>query len=586
MSKLSSVFGILSKRLKHRSYSILLFSIIVFFIEMLGVGVLLPLLKILTDENFTNTMPKLANFISFFSFNIFENLEQSENNFIKTKLIVGGCVLIAITFFLKFIFLTFHSYLLLNYKAQIQEYLSMELLKKYSYVELEYYFIKNSSELIRNITSDVSHFSSYIMSILILITECFIFIGISIILISQQPINSLITLFAFSLIILVLYNLSKKKLLSYGSQRVLFEGERIKIINQIIEGFKEIKILGRSLDILNKFNFFNKKSFSLSAKIGMISASQRFFLEFFLVICLLSIIFIIISSTKNFDDVIYSIGLFAVVMFRLYPSFSKILSNLNNLRASRISVIKVFDDIMKVPNELEEYTKNKISFNKEININDISFKYKTRSEKVFQSLSLKIKKGEMIGFIGESGVGKSTFIEIMMGFLKPDNGKILIDGKDIFKNLREWRNQIGYVTQKNFIEDGTILSNIALGISENEVNFEKIKKCATESQLDNFIKSLEKGFDTKVGERGVQLSEGQRKRIAIARALYNDPEVIFLDEATSSLDKATEKEFLKIINDLKFKKTIIIITHDISTLSGCDKVYKIFNRSLSLVKNL
>ena len=162
-------------------------------------------------------------------------------------------------------------------------------------------------------------------------------------------------------------------------------------------------------------------------------------------------------------------------MFRLYPSFSKILSNLNNLRASRISVIKVFDDIMKVPNELEEYTKNKISFNKEININDISFKYKTRSEKVFQSLSLKIKKGEMIGFIGESGVGKSTFIEIMMGFLKPDNGKILIDGKDIFKNLREWRNQIGYVTQKNFIEDGTILSNIALGISENEVNFEKIK---------------------------------------------------------------------------------------------------------------
>ena len=285
----------------------------------------------------------------------------------------------------------------------------------------------------------------------------------------------------------------------------------------------------------------------------MISASQRFFLEFFLVICLLSIIFIIISSTKNFDDVIYSIGLFAVVMFRLYPSFSKILSNLNNLRASRISVIKVFDDIMKVPNELEEYTKNKISFNKEININDISFKYKTRSEKVFQSLSLKIKKGEMIGFIGESGVGKSTFIEIMMGFLKPDNGKILIDGKDIFKNLREWRNQIGYVTQKNFIEDGTILSNIALGISENEVNFEKIKKCATESQLDNFIKSLEKGFDTKVGERGVQLSEGQRKRIAIARALYNDPEVIFLDEATSSLDKATEKEFLKIINDLKFK---------------------------------
>tara|TARA_B100000700_G_C15023099_1_gene846765 strand:- start:919 stop:2577 length:1659 start_codon:yes stop_codon:yes gene_type:complete len=551
---------------------------------MLGIGVLLPLLKILTDDQFATSMPNLAKFISFFSIYDFKNFDLESEKLFRIKLIIGGCGIIVITFFIKFIFLSYYSFLLLNYKSQIQSYLSFELLKKYSNVELEYYFNKNSSELVRNITSDVSHFSSTIMSMIILLVEFFIFIGVFFILISQQPLNSLFTLLIFSLLIFTMYSLSKKKLLNYGIKRVEFEGERIKIINQIIEGFKQIKILGITQNIIKKFYFFNKNSFSLIAKIGFIGSAQRHFLEFFLVLCLSIIIFLIILKTKNYNELIYSIGLFSVAMFRLFPSFAKILSNFNNLRASRFSVVKVFNDLTEIPSENEKITDEKIQFKGQIAIKQLSFTYKSRPRKILENINLEIQKGEMIGFIGESGSGKSTLIELLMGFLKPSSGKILIDGKDIFENLREWRNQIGYVTQKNYLEDGTIASNIALGIPYNEINNQRINICVNEAQLDEFIKTLKDGIETKVGERGIQLSEGQRKRIEIARALYNNPEVLFLDEATSSLDKNTEKEFFKIIKNLKNKKTIIIISHDLHTLEDCDRIFNIYNNSLAIFK--
>ena len=271
-------------------------------------------------------------------------------------------------------------------------------------------------------------------------------------------------------------------------------------------------------------------------------------------------------------------------MFRLFPSFTKILLNLNNLRASRVSVIKVFNDIRNIPDENENFTNNKIKFENSIEIVNLSFNYKSRNNQIFKNTNLEIKKGEMIGLVGKSGSGKSTLIELMMGFLKPSKGEILIDNKNIFQHLREWRNQLGYVAQKNYIEDGTILSNIALGLSEENINFDQIDACVDVAQLNLFTKDLDKGLKTKVGERGIQLSDGQRKRIAIARALYSNPQILFLDEATNSLDKDTEKEFFKIIKSLKGKKTVIIISHDLNLLEDCDRIFNIYNNNLELYK--
>ena len=582
MNRLSETFKILPSNLINRTYYILFFSVIVFFIEILGVGVFIPLLKILTNPEFFNDNPDFSKIILFFSFIDFDHPNLDPKNILKVKMITGGCILIMLVFFIKFLILTFYTYCLLNYRARVQSYLSSELLKKYANVSLDYYFFKNSSEILRNITSDVSHYSTTLMSVLIIIAEIPIFLGISVLLIFQQPYSSLVTLSLFSFLIFLLYSLVKKKLFFYGEERVKYEADRIKFINQIIEGFKDIKILGRSKNILKKFNYSNKKAFDLSVYTGFITASQRFFLEFFLVVCLSVIIILMIPSVKNFSDIIFTIGLFAVAMFRMLPSFSKVLLNLNNIRSSRVSFLKVFSDIKNVKSELENVTEKKLKFENEIVIQNLSFKYSGRVTKVIKKINLSIKKGEMIGLIGESGSGKSTLVELILGFLKPDTGKIIVDHQDIFMNLREWRNQIGYVTQRVFLTDDTIEKNIAFALDDQDIKRDRVEECVKQAQLGDFISTLSEGINTKIGERGIQLSGGQKQRISIARAIYDNPEVLVLDEATSSLDKDTEKQILEIIKNFKNNKTIILISHDINSLKDCDKIFKITNGEIQL----
>ena len=555
---------------------------VVFFIEILGVGVFIPLLKILTNPEFFNDNPDFSKIILFFSFIDFDHPNLDPKNILKVKMITGGCILIILVFFIKFLILTFYTYCLLNYRARVQSYLSSELLKKYANVSLDYYFFKNSSEILRNITSDVSHYSTTLMSVLIIIAEIPIFLGISVLLIFQQPYSSLVTLSLFSFLIFLLYSLVKKKLFFYGEERVKYEADRINFINQIIEGFKDIKILGRSKNILKKFNYSNKKAFDLSVYTGFITASQRFFLEFFLVVCLSVIIILMIPSVKNFSDIIFTIGLFAVAMFRMLPSFSKVLLNLNNIRSSRVSFLKVFSDIKNVKSELEKVTEKKLKFENEIVIQNLSFKYSDRVTKVIKKINLSIKKGEMIGLIGESGSGKSTLVELILGFLKPNTGKIIVDHQDIFMNLREWRNQIGYVTQRVFLTDDTIEKNIAFALDDQDIKRDRVEECVKQAQLGDFISTLSEGINTKIGERGIQLSGGQKQRISIARAIYDNPEVLVLDEATSSLDKDTEKQILEIIKNFKNNKTIILISHDINSLKDCDKIFKITNGEIQL----
>tara|TARA_Y100000389_G_C17469920_1_gene529439 strand:+ start:2540 stop:4291 length:1752 start_codon:yes stop_codon:yes gene_type:complete len=582
MNQLRETFKILPPNIKNRAYFILFFSVIVFFIEILGVGVFIPLLKILTNPEFLNDNPDFSKIILFFSFIDFDHSNLDQKNILKVKMITGGCVLIIFVFLIKFLILTSYSYYLLSFRASVQSYLASELLKKYAKVTLDYYFFKNSSEILRNITSDVSHYSTTLMSILIIIAEIPILLGISAILIFQQPFSSLATLFLFSLLILFLYNLVKKKLFFYGQERVKHEGNRIKFINEIIEGFKDLKILGRSQNILKKFDYSNKKAFDLTVFTGFITTSQRYFLEFFLVVCLSVIIILMIPNMKDFSEIIFTIGLFAIAMFRLLPSFSKVLLNLNNIRSSRVSFLKVYSNIDNIGSEHEKLTDKKLSFKNKIIIENLSFKYSNRDKIVIKNANLSIKKGEMIGLIGESGSGKSTLVELILGFLKPNTGKIQIDDQEMLINLREWRNQVGYVTQKVFLSDDTIEKNIAFAVNEQDTSRIRVDECVKQAQLGEFISTLSEGLNTQIGERGIQLSGGQKQRIAIARAIYDNPEVLILDEATSSLDKDTEKEILEIIKDFKNNKTIILISHDINSLKDCDKIFKITNGEIKL----
>jgi ABC-type bacteriocin/lantibiotic exporter with double-glycine peptidase domain len=236
-------------------------------------------------------------------------------------------------------------------------------------------------------------------------------------------------------------------------------------------------------------------------------------------------------------------------------------------------------------NNNNEISSKKIFLNKEIDLKNINFKYSDSGPFILQNINLNIKKGTTIGLIGESGIGKTTLINIILGLMRPTSGSVCIDGVDIFENIKNWQSQIGYVPQNIYLSDDTIKKNIAFALPEEKIDNIAVNKAATNAKLDGLVNNLSNGLDTKIGEFGDRISGGQRQRIAIARALYTDPKVFILDECTNSLDLKTEKQIVDEVNSLKGKKTIIMISHRLSTLENCDHVYKIDKEGLKLEKS-
>jgi ABC-type multidrug transport system fused ATPase/permease subunit len=276
------------------------------------------------------------------------------------------------------------------------------------------------------------------------------------------------------------------------------------------------------------------------------------------------------------QDIIPVLGLFVAAAFRLLPSLSRILSALHSLNYSS-SVTNMLEKEVKL--EVQEgCLKEKIDgskFQDNIQLDNIKFTYPSSSKETLNKISINIGCMESIGFVGTSGAGKSTIIDIILGLLKPDSGRILVDGADIQNDLRGWQSQIGYVPQSVYLTDDTLRNNVAFGLSDENIDDNAVWHAIKAAQLEELVTGQPKGLKTVVGERGVLLSGGQRQRIGIARALYNSPSILVLDEATSSLDIDTEREIMETINVLHGSKTIIIVAHRLSTVEGCDRIYRL-----------
>jgi ABC-type multidrug transport system fused ATPase/permease subunit len=274
--------------------------------------------------------------------------------------------------------------------------------------------------------------------------------------------------------------------------------------------------------------------------------------------------------------------------FRLLPSINRILSSLQNIKYYKSSLEIISNELVGASKNLneKEILVGEIDFKKSLELKHISFSYKDNNP-ILENIDLKINKGELIGIIGQSGAGKTTLINIIVGLLTQNSGKIFLDGNELSHDkINLWKCKIGYVPQDVYLIDDTIEKNIAFGIDADKINSQNIEKSISQSQLKSFINQLPNGINTIVGERGVQISGGQRQRIGIARALYNDAEFLVLDEATSSLDVETETEFINAVLSLKRNKTILIITHRLSTIENCDKIFKIDKGELKQTKNI
>lgn len=571
MNTFDKLLFLITKKQKKELLVLIILMIFGLIFEMIGVGIVIPVLGIILNSELLNEYPIL---------NLYFNFTNEQIK--RENIILFALLLLILVYLIKTLYLMFLAWRQSRVSSNLSSYLAKKLFS--GYLELPYIFHtqRNSSDLIRNIQSEVNYFNNIAQSFITLTTEISGIIGIAFILLLVEPIGAVtvsgfLIFFAF-----IFYRLIRNKLLKWGIERQIEEGKLSRILN---EGFGSIKIS----KLMNKTSFFTrlfeKTSDQKAITYSTIFAFQQFprmYIEFMGILSIVLFIAFMTFMSKPIETLLPVIGVFVVAAFRLMPSVNRIMGSVQNIRAATPVIELLFNEFLIIKNFNSNFIDKPqtIKFNNCIEIDSLFYSYPSSEKNVLENISFKIKKGACVGFIGPSGSGKSTFVDLLIGLFKPNSGVILVDGVSIQENLSEWQNKIGYVSQTIYLTDDSIKNNIAFGLSEDDIDENAVLSAIKMAQLENYIESLPEGFLTKVGEQGVQLSGGQRQRIGIARALYKNPDILVLDEATSALDNKTEGEIMQLINSLKGQKTVIIIAHRLTTISNCDFLYRIENRSI------
>ena len=566
-------FKVLDSKEKLSLYLLFFLILIAIFIETLSVGLIIPFITLLVD--FEKLMSfELVNLV----------LDFLKINSEKQIILLGMSILL-IVYVIKNIYLAFFIYINALFAFKIHLNLSEKLFFSYLKQEYNFHLQKNSSELIRNISSESGRVVSAITSSMQLFTETLILISITSLLIYFEPQVAIVTILVLGSAGIISNLITKKPIDRIGQERVIFQAIVLKNLMQGLYSIKDTLLMWKQRSFMDQFHFSQFKLLDATRRFTFINSLPRLWLEILVLGGLVMIIFMMLSNDNPINEILPILSLFAASAIRLMPCIHKILHSIQQLRYSKPAVIIINEELnsKNFRNTYEDYIntddskklKSLISIDTHIKMIDISFKYPESNELILKNINLNIKRGESIGIVGASGSGKSTLINLFLGLLKPSIGEILIDVNNINDRLKEWQTNIGYVPQFVYLTDDSILNNIAFGVKTENINYDKVDHAISQSQLQEFIGSLPNGLNTIIGENGARISGGQRQRIGIARSLYNDPDLLVLDEATSSLDNETEKNFIEVIKGIQKNKTIIIVSHRYSTVKYCNRILKI-----------
>lgn len=572
MNYLRKILEIFSYNFKKKIPILFVILAISLFLETLGLGILIPYFTILLETDISLTYPEAKPVLDWFG-----NPDQE-------TLTIYGIFAIVIFFLMKSFFQLYANWKLIKFVTDLTADLKNRLFSIYVANTYSFHTKNNSSDLSKNIQLEITQFVILIQSILQLFLEITVVFAALIVAALIEPLGVAVSAIIIGGFIFGVGKLLKSKILKLGEERIKADADTNKIILESLNAIKEIKIYGKELFFLNHLKSKTYLKAELTSVYNFLNMIPRSFIEFIAVFSLAFIVYISIYSGTNPSDIVLLIGVFAVAAFKLIPSANKINTYRNQILFNISSVNELYSEFKLKLNSIELTENNfKLKFRDSINLKNIKFKYSENSKYIFNNINLSIKRGNIIGIIGESGSGKSTIIDIILGLFKPNSGEVEVDGLDINNNLREWQNSIGYVPQVINLIDDTLRNNIVLGLKPEMIDDKKINEAIKLAFLKDFVNNLPDGLDTEVGEKGVRLSGGQRQRIGIARALYNNPDVIVLDEATSALDTKTEKDVMKSIDNLIGLKTIIIVSHRISTLDNCHEIYRVENGLISKV---
>ena len=568
LSTLKKINFLITKRQRKGLVILTLLLFVGMVFEVFGLGILIPVLSILLNPEMIESNLAISNVRE-----VFSNFSNQQFLFITLGFIV-------ILYFLKSLFLVFLTHKQNRFLSNTIASISNRLFFNYMNQPYKFHLNRNASDLIKNIQVEIYYFQTFLLSLITIFIEGGFVISVLATLIYIEPIGAISIGVFYGFLSIIFLQFTKKKLNAWGSLRESLDAQVSKVSLEGLGGIKDILILGKTSFFIEEYSKKNYLKARVNANQGTVSQIPRFYLELISIVGLVSFIILLLLQGKDPAILVTILGVFVAATFRMIPSLNRIIAAMQSMKYLMPSVDTIFNEIKNnIGRQVNYNSSEKYIFKNHIEFKNITFGF-AEEQSVLENINLKIKKGQTIGFIGESGSGKSTLVDMIIGLHEPISGEILIDGINDFQISQSWRNNIGYVSQTIYLIDDSIVKNIALGIPENEINYNKVNEVLKQVQLEKFINNLELGVKTKVGERGVQLSGGQRQRIGIARALYHDPNILILDEATSALDSETEKEVMESIKNLKGDKTIIMIAHRISTLVGCDEIYKIQNKGI------
>lgn len=566
---LKKINDILSKRQRKKYFALIVFTLFGMLFESLGLGILIPIISLIINPSFVESL------ISNYGLNYLASYSNES-------------ILIFILFFMGFIYLTKTLYLtLITHKQNkfiygLNAFISKTLYARYLNQSYDFFLKTNTAEVTKNIMVEVQLLTKYFIAIMHLLNECLLLTTVFLTLLIIEPLGIILVGVLFFLFGYAFFKLTNKRVHFYAQKRKKYDEKLSKLILEGYGGSKEVKLMNRGDFFTNKFDHISDLKKVISAQQSTLTQLPRLYIELLAVLAVIILVGLMLLQNQPSEIIISKVGVFTVAVFKIIPSYSKISAAIQNVKYNHVSleiIHKKLDDL-----KIEVFSDEvEVAFQESIKLESISFSYE--NQKIIEDITLQIKKGDTIGFIGASGSGKSTLIDLINGLLKPTMGEIKIDNIPIQNCIKSWQQKIGYVPQQNFLTDSSIASNIAFGIAEEEIDKYKLEQAILKAELKPFLDSLPNGVDTKVGERGLQISGGQMQRIGIARALYNNTDVLIFDEATSALDEATEENVLSAISELKKTKTIIVITHRKNALKDCDKIYKIENQGIKLIKN-
>ena len=570
MDILKSLYNVLSSGQKRESIYQILLMIISMIFELLSITLVLPVIAIISEDDFLIKYPFIESFIFLIDLNSkYELLMYFMFVFMFVYLLKSIVISLIINYNYKFIF-------------SLQSSFSNRLFKGYLTHPFSFHLKRNSAELIQNSILIVNNVTSSLVSIIQLATELITAFSIVILVVIISPSTIIITALVFVPSIYLFLKILKNKLTFWGKQFQYHDNNRIQLLQQSLSTVKEIKLISKEDFFSKNYAKHTLSGASFARKQQFFQAMPRLFIEFLMILTLSIIVGFLIFSGEEFNSILILLGVFAAASFRLMPSMNRITSSIQTLRYCSSFIKTLENELVEISKiEINPFSSKKITINDKIIIKNLSFSYPDSKNLILDNINLEIYKGNKIGIVGATGEGKSTLVNIILGLLSPTYGNIIVDGINIFSNLKSWQQNIGYVPQTISLIDDSLRRNIAFGLEDDKIDDELIIDCLFKTELKNLYDSLENGLDTKLGERGIRFSGGERQRIGIARALYTNPEVIVFDEATSSLDINTEKEILDSINSLRGNKTIIMITHRLSNLNDCNQVYKLENGSIN-----